>query len=661
MAAKAPGMTAPSESPDLSTIVRAAIHPAIGVARIGNSATDFFLGPEVNQPLAEAPGFYRDAAGALKRQAARFRIYGYDAQGSVVAELTAANAQIGWSVHMANLKAAWYEFSQALDIPESVTQNVSSPRRNASFQGAARAGLAIDGGPVAISGCNTSGPGYKSTGMFLDMPVYLGELRTDADGRLIVLGGVGNSASPTNAPLLNFANNDGWYDDTSDGPVSATVVVQGNVVPVDPAWVVVAPPNYAPNLKTVRTMHDLIADMFIPDGRPSPPPVSFTRDILPIFERMSGLQWTNYGFANAFGHGAPLNFGSADFLAWASVPLRMPVDLYAEKRLIIANSFRDFGRDGYSPTPLPWIYGDAISRSPPKSDNVNASLSPTQLRALAQWAAGNFAGDYDPSAEPPRSIDAVPLAGQPAMLDRAALEFCLADAFHPGCEMTWPMRHAGMYMSPYRIRPANPGMPQPDYGNALAPDNVLAPDGPLQAQWPGGLTRWMAVPWQTDTASCLSGYVPEYDPYLPTFWPARVPNHVLDEPEYRIVVDESQPRETRLAAFGIRRSWPGVLPGNDHNAQVDAMVTLFPFMGIAEERPGVAGDPDFPPVMQVTVLPDFHRPPADPVPSAEGQLNHAYAPRPGARRAPQGRGYAPSADGTFMGRFPNRPRHPAVR
>ena len=39
-----------------------------------------------------------------------------------------------------------------------------------------------------------------------------------------------------------------------------------------------------------------------------------------------------------------------------------------------------------------------------------------------------------------------------AMLDRAALEFCLADAFHPGCEMTWPVRHASMYMAPFRIR-----------------------------------------------------------------------------------------------------------------------------------------------------------------------------------------------------------------
>jgi anthranilate phosphoribosyltransferase len=49
----------------------------------------------------------------------------------------------------------------------------------------------------------------------------------------------------------------------------------------------------------------------------------------------------------------------------------------------------------------------------------------------------------------------VPLGEQPAMLDRAALEFCLADAFHPGCEITWPIRHTTMFMAPFRIRHSN--------------------------------------------------------------------------------------------------------------------------------------------------------------------------------------------------------------
>ena len=55
------------------------------------------------------------------------------------------------------------------------------------------------------------------------------------------------------------------------------------------------------------------------------------------------------------------------------------------------------------------------------------------------------------------------------MLDRAALEFCLADAFHPGCEMTWPVRHATMYSEPYRWRHRDKNHPEPRYGSTLTP------------------------------------------------------------------------------------------------------------------------------------------------------------------------------------------------
>jgi len=58
----------------IHTIVRAAIHPGIGVARIGDSPDDYFLGPEVPPPGAPPDGGYRDRSGALKRQAARFRL-----------------------------------------------------------------------------------------------------------------------------------------------------------------------------------------------------------------------------------------------------------------------------------------------------------------------------------------------------------------------------------------------------------------------------------------------------------------------------------------------------------------------------------------------------------------------------------------------------------
>lgn len=100
----------------------------------------------------------------------------------------------------------------------------------------------------------------------------LGELRTDDRGRLRVYGGQGKSASYDGKPPTTFANNDGWYDDTSDGPVCASLRLQGRQIEVAPAWVVVAPPNYGPQQKSVRTMYALMTDLAIQAGQlPAPP------------------------------------------------------------------------------------------------------------------------------------------------------------------------------------------------------------------------------------------------------------------------------------------------------------------------------------------------------------------------------------------------------
>lgn len=123
-------------------ITSAAIHPAIGIARIGNSTSGYYLGPELPGTVPIAPGGFKDASGAIKRQAARFRVYGLDRNGRVVRELTADEAEITWRVHLTNAKAAWYDFNTALDIPEAQP----TPRRNATYVGAARAALIIDPG-----------------------------------------------------------------------------------------------------------------------------------------------------------------------------------------------------------------------------------------------------------------------------------------------------------------------------------------------------------------------------------------------------------------------------------------------------------------------------------------------------------------------------------
>jgi hypothetical protein len=595
---------------DGAVIVRAAIYPAIGIARVGNSENAYFLAPEVTDPLPEPHGFYRDPTGALKRQAVRFRIYGLNAAGLPVGELTADHAEIRWTVHIANKKSAWYQFQIALDIPEAGSAPPSW-LRNMTI--ANRKRLVIDPGPRHISGRDVNGGPHHlfDTGEFLGNKVYLGEIRTDAAGRLIVLGGRGKSASYNGTQAVTFANNEGWHDDTADGSVTAEVTYAGRKLPVDPAWIVVAPPNYAPMQKSVRTMWDLMRDVAINAGMlPKPPRPSFEKDIRPIFERLSRLQWVNAGFAAGFGWGASSDLASAEWLA----KLSRSTDDTAEMRHVIANQFRVFDRDSWSPVPWPWLYGDAMNIPPAETPRQNAALTDTQISMLLQWSRGDFDADYSPDRGPPRRIEDVPLAEQPDMLDRASLEFCLADAFHPGCEMTWPMRTAGIYVAPFRLTHAPPGWIEPEYGPVLGTDLINLPNGPLLGgQLPGGITRWMAVPWQTDTASCRSGYLKSYDPYVPTFWPARVPNQVLTQEDYDIVVNDEQPMADRLAAFARRASWLRPLGSKSYTDQINNMIAHFDHMGVVETRVGPAGG-SFPKVLEVEDLP----PPAQAMAAAVG-------------------------------------------
>src|SRR5262249_35588352 len=101
---------------------------------------------------------------------------------------------------------------------------------------------------------------------------YLGQLRTDAEGNLIVLGGQGQASyqSATPPPLTTYANNDGWFDDASDGPVTATVMIKdtgsARAVPVDAnggAWVLCTPPDFAPRIGAAVTGYDLLFDLAV--------------------------------------------------------------------------------------------------------------------------------------------------------------------------------------------------------------------------------------------------------------------------------------------------------------------------------------------------------------------------------------------------------------
>jgi hypothetical protein len=609
---------APGPTPDLC-VVKAVIYPSIGIARVGNSPDEWFIGPETPDPPVAPLGFYRDKNGALKRQAARFRIYGVNARGEIVREITGDDdATITWTVELANTKSAWYGFQLALDIPEAASAPPTTLRNPAVSD---RSRLAILPGPRQVSGRNAT-PAPFDNGTFMGKKVYLGEIFTDAAGRLVVLGGRGHSASCDGSHAITFANNEGWHDDVSDGPVKATITLDGVPLDVTPAWVVVAPPNYGPTRKSVRTLWDLMRDVAIKAGtlaKPARP--SFTRDILPIFERLSGLQWVNAGFAAAFGWQGAIDLTSRERIK----TFADTAPASKEIRKVVANTFRRYPVDSWSPKPWPWVYGDAMNVPPALTPRQNTTLTDTQLTMLDQWAQGDFDADYDPDREPLREIDKAPVAEQGDILTRAALEFCLADAFHPGCEMTWPVRAATIYMAPFRFAHAPGGWIAPYLGETLTSDAVTIPNGPLYGQTPGSITRWMAVPWQTDTASCRSGYDKTYDPYTPTFWPARVPNQVLTKENYEIVMDGKRPLSERRAAFANRAAWIEPLGATGYTNQINNMIAHFDHLGVVEQRDGPKDSDAFPRFLEVE---DQHKPiEEDVIEKASGERQSKMAAR----------------------------------
>lgn len=596
----------PLTETQIERITHVRIHPGIGVARVGDSQDEYYIGPEVPYPKLTKFGGTRDKAGAIKRQAARFRVYGYDANGDVVAEIQQSqNTNVEWAVHVANRKAQWFEFQAAMDLPQKSSLVV--PLRNPEVKASARNTLAIDPGECKIQGLDMKDASFQMTGEFQGTSVYLGELRTDSVGRLIVLPGYGKSASPSNKPVYrpdvptSFNNAVGWYDDIADGPVHAKVKVGDKVFDADSAWVCSAPPNYGQNIVGWRTMDDLMRTVWTDSGMlKMPKRISFQRDVFPILDRLNNLQWVNKGFSATFGADAPFDFSDQKLLnklSKAPISKEYP-DPYGELRRTIYNNFRatnsvvisdgsqgDAVKGNFNAWPM--MYGDLYGETVPAGENAAATyftLPPYFDYILRLWVAGNFKSDFNPDQGHPDKLKKVPLQNQPEALDKANMHFCLADAFHPGCELTWPMRHASMYRAPYRIRERAQGKAEPMFGNELNQNSVLAFGGPLYEQGPGDLTRWMALPWQGDTAFCRSGYDPEYDPFMPTYWPARVPNQVLTKNDYDILCDKGNDMDLRIAAFRNRPSWFRQLPPESVVDAMNYMVAHFNEMGILEAK-----------------------------------------------------------------------------
>ena len=399
-------------SADQPTIVSIKIYPGIGIARVGNSPDEFFIGPEAPWEEPNLSGKFKDALGRVKRQAARFRIYGYNAAGKIVEELTASDCTIQWSAHLANKKAAYYQFNGRFH--QSFTpENLRNAKKGDTRQPDDRKEWIIDPGSKSINGVKQSNVVFDG-GKIKDVPVTIGELRTDDKGRLLVLGGFGTSASLiANNPLKVYANNDNWHDDTSDGPISATVTMpNGTVLQAESAWVIVAPPKFAPNTYNLVSLYDRIKETSASPETDT----QFYRDIYPILYRAAGYAWVNGISYRAHGAGKNGNFLSSDMLTTLADngPTGEPTRRYVFKRIrkpldwemvdgkvVIKDEAFANSQANYTFMPqLSGDDGDAITFPQPKDEEADEddglialtwfSVTQSQYNHLQHWADGDF-------------------------------------------------------------------------------------------------------------------------------------------------------------------------------------------------------------------------------------------------------------------------------
>lgn len=487
----------------------------------------------------------RDADGLLKRQAARFRLYAYELDGpdtypskSPAQEIVVGSRladgrvikDIVWTVHLANKKAAAYVVvnSQGVNayadgkVPQLRNQgvygDVNSPSRLSQ--------LMIDPGPRAIAASAHSSANFDqatpasyadANGQIQEQPHYpkyfpsgklfepsgklstLGEIQTDDKGRLLVLPGLGRTAAQYDEygdpiPLTGDLNNAGWFDDASDGPVSATLIFEdGSSSPVFGGWVICGDPGFAPQIRNVVSVWDDVYDIWVrelglepeiynpttgsfdPNYRPD-----FDEQIRPIFLAANLQRWTT-------------NLPKMALRAHEAVKSIKATD--DPKRTIMAglNFIRNpnISAELNIGVPLmPLSVGDAGTSF--------LTVTKTQYFFLEQWSKNNFVSDRGSSLGP----------GE--MLDMASLSNCLGGRFVPGIEVSYTVRCEDLYMLDWRESGAGPFRVKHKALNyaEVTPNTPFLTGGwipkhnMLDGLEPGDISKFMSVPWQTDYNSC---------------------------------------------------------------------------------------------------------------------------------------------------------------
>ena len=347
---------------------------------------------------------------------------------------------IAWTVHLANRKGT----------ARRVYHSGPGFRNHATNNDVADRELIIDPGPRTVQT-----PGERrlfDTGYFRSTGVPLGEIAMETTGPLRVLGGFGHSGSDPQQPRLTStkghrADNSHWFDDISDGPVSVRIELNDRTIAVSSAWVIVAPPDFAPGVKNLITLYDAIYDLAVRRGvltGPTSPPnrPSFQEHIQPILVRMQGYRWVNrFGIDGFFQDGiSSINMqGEGEFRGlWEK--LADPSSASSKLRTSFVSRLRnpDYSAPTGELNPLAYIPRlRNIRRGRTGADDV-VPLTVTQYKIMQAWAEGNFVNNLGQSA-------ATELL--PDLQTRMALDSCVGGAW---------TRDRGITRGPLQCRSISP-------------------------------------------------------------------------------------------------------------------------------------------------------------------------------------------------------------
>jgi hypothetical protein len=370
--------------------------------------------------------------------------------------------------------------------------------------------------------------------------------------------------------ITDYSNNDKWFDDVSDGPVSAMLRMSVNGVatdvPVRGAWILVGPPDFAPDLPITVTLWDVLVDMAVRQLRlPADEAIfrsggslarltamaselargavsftaykpSFDDDVAPILRQAVMAMWA---FEPLQYFHSTMGAGSLPPAVWQA--LSDPAQSNSSRDTIFKR-VRKPGTEGVGVTAdMPHLLGDDPYNHF-GTKRWGLSLTITQYAMLEAWSKGKFIK----SALPSTSLfkPTVPLALTPEGMDRAAAQSCSGGAFYPGIEVGWQIREPGLFSEPFRLK----------HGVG----SKYVGDRPGSTVVAGHFSRQMALPWIADFLQCKQETQRAARQQW-GWWPSQRPDGVYPS------LAEARSTGTMLpwhrATVGASSNWPPDPPG----------------------------------------------------------------------------------------------------